>query len=96
MVAHPEGVEVHHTLDPEDQRNIWAWGAGGDRAGVATWEEGICPAAAAGAGAVGWLLLGGICVCGYGLLERVWLTVEGLAMWKVVVGGGRREDAWQE
>jgi hypothetical protein len=45
--------------------------------------------------AAGWLLLGEICVCEYGLLGRVQLTVEGLEMWKVVAGGGRRGDAWK-
>jgi hypothetical protein len=73
----------------------------GVHAGVATLEEGICQAEAAGAvvvvaAAAGWLLLGEIYVCENGLLQPGRLAVRVPEMWKVGAVVGRRGDALQE
>lgn len=104
-VGHPEAgeVEVHRTQAPEGQKNKWAWMMGGVHVGVATLEEGICQAEAAGAAVVvvvvpaaELLLLGEIYVCENGLLELGRLAVQVLEMWKVEAAAGRRGDALQE
>lgn len=101
QVVRPEagGVEVHRTRAPEGQRNKWAWVMDGVHAGVATLEEGICQAEAAGAAVVvaaaAGLLLGEIYVYENGLLQLGRLAVRVPEMLKVEAAVGRRGDALQ-